>query len=70
MNQVIQELRNSGIQGLRPIMASYFLGMKHGISWADVEHHYQTQIKQIDELLAALKENDGQEIAAQDHPRP
>jgi len=70
MNQLIQGLRNLGIRELRHVLRPYLIGVKHGISLADLDHHCNTQIKEIDDMITALEERNGQEIAAEDHPRP
>jgi len=66
----IKEFRNLGIQELGVRMKAYLVGVKHGISLTDLDHHYDAQIKEIDDMLAALKEDDGKESAAENHPRP
>ena len=37
-------------------MDGYLLGLRHGISLADLDHHYDAQLKEIQELRAMLKE--------------
>ena len=69
MTNQIRELRDLGIRRLRPVLRPYLIGVKHGISLADVDHHCNTQIKEIDDMLAALKEDDGKESATEDHAR-
>ena len=58
------------LQRINGRLEGYLIGFKHGMLWADVEHRYQAQIKEINDMLAMLEERNGQEIAAQDHPRP
>jgi len=69
MDQLIQGLRNLGIRELRHTLRPYLIGVKHGISMADLEHHCNTQLKEIDDMLTALEEHNGQESAAQADPR-
>jgi len=46
----------------------YLLGLKHGISLADLDHRYNTQIREIEEMRRALEEHNGQKSATEDHP--
>jgi hypothetical protein len=61
----IRELRKLGIRELRHVLRPYLIGVKHGISLADLDHQCNAQIKEVDDMLAALEERDGQESAAQ-----
>jgi len=42
-------------------MDGYLLGLKHGISLADVDYHYNAQLKKIEELRVVFKERKTQE---------
>jgi len=41
---------------LNQAMDGYLLGLRHGISLADLDHHYNAQLKEIEELRTMLRE--------------
>ena len=42
-------------------MDGYLLGLRHGISLADLDHHCNAQLKEIEELRTMLKERKTEE---------
>ena len=49
-------------------MDGYLLGLKHGITLADLDNHYKAQLKEIEEMQKLLREKDGQENGKKDNP--
>jgi len=66
MNNLGAYLRK--IQRNDPRLDGYLLGLKHGISLADLDHRCNAQLKEIEEMRRALEKHNGQESAAEDHP--
>lgn len=48
-------------------MDGYLLGLRHGISLADLDHHYDAQLKEIEELRYLWREKNGKTGRTKDH---
>ena len=56
MHPLIRELKKAN-----PCLDGYLLGLKHGITLAQLDEHYETQLAQIEEMRQTLKKCNGQE---------
>lgn len=57
------------IRELDQKLEGYSLGLKHGISLAELDHHYRATIKEIEDFRKLLKEKHGQERGPQGHEK-
>jgi len=59
MDQLKTHLKQ--LEVIYPKLDGYLLGLKHGVTLAQLDQHYELQLAQIEEMRRALEEDDGQE---------
>jgi len=67
MNELRPYLRE--LEKIYPTLDGYLLGLKHGITLADLDHQYEAHVKEIEDMRALLREKNGKTSRAKDHQR-
>jgi len=60
--ELMMDLRE--LKRAEPCLDGYLVGLRHGISLAQLDQHYELQLAQIEEMRRTLEECNGQESGA------